>query len=155
MIKSLIIITLSFVLEGNLSNFISINTNFFNTFLVFTSLIIIENILESKESLYMLAGLTGLLYDLIFTDRVGYSILTFILGSIVIKNINKIVKNKSNIIKYIIILIFYRLMSYIILLLVGYLSFDIFKLFHSIYSSIILNLIYIIILKIIFLKNRF
>ncbi|MCI8777965.1 MAG: hypothetical protein HFI87_02310 [Bacilli bacterium] len=154
MIKSIIIITLSFVLESNLSNFISINTNFFNTFLVFSSLIIIENILESKESLYMLAIITGLCYDLVFTDRVGYSIITFLLGFIIIKNINKIVKTKFNIIKYIIIIISYRLISYTILLLIGYLSFDALKLLHSIYSSILLNLIYIIMLKTIFLKNK-
>mgnify|MGYP001063276501 CR=1 FL=1 len=154
MIKSVIIIILSFILESNLSNFISINTNFFNTFLVFSSLIIIDNILESKESLYIFAIFTGILYDLVFTDRIGYSILTFLIGSIIIKNINKISKLKVNIINYLIILIMYRLISYTILLLIGYLSFNPLKLFHSIYSSIILNLLYIITLKIIFIRGK-
>ena len=134
--------------------FISINTNFFNTFLVFSSLIIIDNILESKESLYIFAIFTGILYDLVFTDRIGYSILTFLIGSIIIKNINKISKLKVNIINYLIILIMYRLISYTILLLIGYLSFNPLKLFHSIYSSIILNLLYIITLKIIFIRGK-
>lgn len=154
MIKSLIIIVLSFILEGNLSNYISINTNFFNTCLVFSSLIIISNIIEKKEIFYSLTFFTGLFYDLTFTDRIGYSILTFLLGSIIIKNINKITKIKFNIIKDIIIVISYRLISYIVLLLVGYLSFNTFKLLHSIYSSVILNIIYIFILRVIFRKNR-
>ncbi len=154
MIKSLIIVILSFILEGNLSNYFSINTNFFNTCLVFSSLIIISNIIEKKEAFYLFAFFTGLFYDLFFIDRIGYSILTFLLGSIIIKNINKITKIKFDIIKDIIIIISYRVISYIVLVLIGYLSFDTFKLLHSIYSSIILNIIYIIILTILFRKNR-
>lgn len=153
MIRTILVIILSFLLEENLSNYIPINTNFFNIMFIISSLIIISELIINQNHFYLIAILMGLFYDLIFTNRLGFSVLTFLLTAIFIKNINKLVKTKINIIKYIIILIFYRIISYLILLLVGYLDFSISKLFISIYSSIILNLFYIIILKKIFIRT--
>lgn len=153
MIRTILVIILSFLLEENLSNYIPINTNFFNIMFIISSLIIISELIINQNHFYLIAILMGLFYDLIFTNRLGFSVLTFLLTAIFIKNINKLVKTKLNIIKYIIILIFYRIISYLILLLVGYLDFSISKLFISIYSSIILNLFYIIILKKIFIRT--
>lgn len=153
MIRTVLVIILSFFLEANLSNYISINTNFFNIMFIISSLIIISELITNQNHFYFITILMGLFYDLIFTNRLGFSLLTFFLTAIFIKNINKLVKTKINIIKYIIILIFYRIISYLILLLVGYLDFNISKLFISIYSSIILNLFYIIILKKIFIRT--
>lgn len=153
MIKTIFIIILSFILEGNLSNYISINTNFFNIMFISSSLIIISELIVSKDKFYFISILMGIFYDFLFTNRLGFSILTFLLTAIFIKNISKILKTNINIIKYLVIIIFYRLISYLILLFVGYLNFSLSKLFLSIYSSIILNLIYIIILKKVFIKK--
>lgn len=154
MIKTIIIIILSFILDSNLSNYIPINTSLFNTMFVISSLIIISELIIYQEKFYFIAVITGIFYDFLFTNRLGFSILTFLLTAIFIKNSDKLIKTKIDIIKYLIMLIFYRVVSYLILLFVGYFNFDISKFFMSIYSSLLLNLIYIIILKKIFIKNK-
>lgn len=153
MIK-IIIIILSFILESNLSVYIPLNTNFFHSLLVISSLIIVAELETNNNKFYFISLITGLFYDLLFTNRLGFSLLTFLSTAICIKNINKIIKINFDMLKTIIVIIFYRLISYLILLLIGYLSFNIYKLCSSIYSSIILNVLYVFILKKIFLQNN-
>lgn len=153
MIK-IIIIILSFILESNLSVYIPLNTNFFHSLLVISSLIIVAELETNNNKFYFISLITGLFYDLLFTNRLGFSLLTFFSTAICIKNINKIIKINFDMLKTIIVIIFYRLISYLILLLIGYLSFNIYKLCSSIYSSIILNVLYVFILKKIFLQNN-
>ena len=154
MIKIIIIIFLSLFLECNLSNYIPINTNLFNNFLTVTSLIIISKMLDKKNKFYILSIIVGLIYDLIFTNRLGFSVLMFFLTAVFIKNIDKIVKTHFKIIQYLVIFIFYRFISYLILILTGYLSFNWLVILKAIYSSIIVNLIYIYILNLLFFKNH-
>ena len=154
MIKTIIIIILSFILESNLSIYIPLNTIFFHPIFVISSLIIISKLETSKNTFYFAALIIGLFYDLLFTNRLGFSILTFLLTAVFIKNINKILKINFDFIKTIIVIIFYRIISYLILLLIGYLSLNIYKLCASIYSSIVLNVLYVIILKKIFIRNN-
>lgn len=154
MIKIFIIIFLSIILECNLSNYILINTNFFNNFLTVTSLIIISDMIKDKNRFYFLVIILASFYDLIFTNRFGFSLISFFILAIFIKNIDKIFKTHIKIIKYIIIFILYRIICYLILLLIGYLKFDFFVLLKSIYSSIIINLIYAFFLDYLFLRNH-
>ena len=106
MIKTIIIIILSFILDSNLSNYIPINTSLFNTMFVISSLIIISELIIYQEKFYFIAVITGIFYDFLFTNRLGFSILTFLLTAIFIKNSDKLIKTKIDIIKYLIMLIF-------------------------------------------------
>lgn len=153
MIKILLIIFLSFFLESNLSLFIPINTLFFNICFVFSSLIIISKMVENKNKYYLIVIIISLVYDLIFTNRLGFSVLTFLISSIFIKNIDKLIFSNSDIIKYLSIFVIYRLISYFILIIVGYLTFNYIVLLKSIYSSIILNLVYVLLFNYLFLQK--
>lgn len=153
MIKILLIIFLSFFLESNLSLFIPINTLLFNICFVFSSLIIISKMVENKNKYYLIVIIISLVYDLIFTNRLGFSVLTFLISSIFIKNIDKLIFSNSDIIKYLSILVIYRLISYFILIIVGYLPFNYIVLLKSIYSSIILNLVYVLLFNYLFIKK--
>lgn len=153
MIKILLIIFLSFFLESNLSLFIPINTLFFNICFVFSSLIIISKMVENKNKYYLMVIIISLVYDLIFTNRLGFSVLTFLISSIFIKNIDKLIFSNSDIIKYLSIFAIYRLISYFILIIVGYLPFNYIVLLKSIYSSIILNLVYVLLFNYLFLQK--
>ena len=153
MIKILLIIFLSFFLESNLSLFIPINTLFFNICFVFSSLIIISKMVENKNKYYLIVIIISLVYDLIFTNRLGFSVLNFLISSIFIKNIDKLIFSNSDIIKYLSIFVIYRLISYFILIIVGYLPFNYIVLLKSIYSSIILNLVYVLLFNYLFLQK--
>ena len=153
MIKILLIIFLSFFLESNLSLFIPINTLFFNICFVFSSLIIISKMVENKNKYYLIVIIISLVYDLIFTNRLGFSVLNFLISSIFIKNIDKLIFSNSDIIKYLSIFVIYRLISYFILIIVGYLPFNYIVLLKSIYSSIIFNLVYVLLFNYLFIKK--
>lgn len=152
--KVFFITILSFLLDIILSIFIPINTNFFNYFFVISSLIIISELIEDKTVYYFFVSLISIIYDLFFTSRVGFNLIVFLLCSIFIKNYNIYFKSKNKIIKYISFFILYRLISYFILILTNYYSFNIFSLLKSIYSSILLNLIYVMLINKIFLRHH-
>ena len=153
-LKIFLIIFVSFFLENNLSIFISIDTSFFNSFFVLSSLIIISDLILEKDNFYIISIIIGIIYDLFFTNRIGFSLFTFLLTAIFIKN-NCLFKLKFiNILNCISIFIFYRLVSFFTLFFVGYISFDFLNLLKSIYSSIILNMIYVYVLSYFFLKKR-
>lgn len=155
MIKIFLILFMSFILESNLSVYIPINTSFFNSFFVLSSLIVINDLILEKDKFYILSIFIGVFYDLVFTNRIGFSLLTFLLTAIFIKNNNLFKKFSKNILNYLSIFVFYRLVSFFVLFLIGYVSFDFFYLLKSIYSSIILNIIYVYILSYFFLKKRY
>ena len=152
--KVFFITILSFLLDIILSIFIPINTNFFNYFFVISSLIIISELIEDKTVYYFFVSLISIIYDLFFTSRVGFNLIVFLLCSIFIKNYNTYFKSKNKIIKYISFFVLYRLISYFILILTNYYSFNIFTLLKSIYSSILLNLIYVTLINKIFLQHH-
>lgn len=152
--KVFFITILSFLLDIILSIFIPINTNFFNYFFVISSLIIISELIEDKTVYYFFVSIISIIYDLFFTSRVGFNLIVFLLCSIFIKNYNIYFKSKNKIIKYISFFVSYRLISYFILILTNYYSFNIFSLLKSIYSSILLNLIYVMLINKIFLRHH-
>lgn len=155
MLKIFFIVLLSFILEGNLSIFVSMNTSLFNSFFVLTSLIVISNLILEKDKFYTFSIFMGILYDLVFTNRIGFNLLTFLLTAIFIRNNNLFKRSYKNILNYLSVFIFYRLVSFFVLFLVGYISFDFLMLLKSIYSSIILNIFYVYILNYFFLKKRY
>ena len=84
-------------------------------------------------------------YDLIYTDTIIiHGFLFLIIGYLIIK-LNLLFPNNSlNVmIKGLICIILYRIISYFLLLITANTSFDILLLLKSIYHSLILNLIYV------------
>lgn len=149
------ILVISFILQGILSNYISVDTNIFNLLFPIVALIIIYPYFRKNNSKYFIyAGIYGLLYDLIYTDTFILYVGLFIMIAFVISKLNIIFSNNIINIGFIttIVIAIYRTITYFVLVVVNYLEFDMNILFKSIYSSLLLNVIYAIIIY--FISNR-
>lgn len=146
-----IIIMFSFLFEASFTNIISNNSLFVPLFFI-TSLVILFPYFKNKYINFIIVCLLcGLFYDIAFTDSIFVNTLSFgLCGGLIILGYNYVNYNifSSNIINMI-ILILYRIISYIMLCIVDYISFNEMDLLRGIYSSLIVNLIYGIIIYII------
>lgn len=155
MIKVIIYLLLSFILDGVLSLYLT--HNLLNPLLTITSLIVIYRLFEREEKLYfIIVMIMGLLFDIFYTDTLILNLFVFFLLGLFIKFMNIYLANNfmSFVVKFLLGITCYRLITYIILSLVNYKAFDIMILLTSIYSSIIINLIYLIISYFIFKKEK-
>ena len=150
MIPSIIII--SFILENIVSNIIPVNTTLFNVCFVPISLIIIYPYFNKFNNKYLVTCfITGLCYDLIFTSTLFFYAIIFLVIGVVIKYIcNRLSINTISIsILSIIVILLYIVFVYFVLVVINYFKYDFNYLLKSIYSSIILNVIYAIIIYLI------
>lgn len=136
---SIIIIIASFLLDYLVSRFINSNM----LYPLFTILSIILN----KNNSYILCFLVGLIYDIIFTDTLFLNAVVFIIIMFIIKKLYRLFKDTylTRILIGIISILLYRIMTYIILIITMYSSFDVYFLLQGLYSSILINLIYLFI----------
>ena len=151
------ILILSFLLEGSFSNLVYKNSLFIPLFFI-TSLSIIYPYFNNKKLNFIIVCLIcGMFYDIIFTNSTFINTLSFpICGCLIILGYNYMNYNifSSNFINTI-VLILYRVISYLLLCLVSFTSFNIIELYESIYSSIIANVIYgILIYGLIYILNK-
>ena len=139
-----IIIAFSLLLELIFSNIVPINS-FLTPLFAFTSLVILYPYFKNKNLNYIITcALFGLIYDICFTDSIFINTICFsICGIISILCYNYFKYNiySSNILN-IFNLIIYRIMSYLLLIIVSYLKFNSLILFQGIYNSIVVNIIY-------------
>ena len=149
----MILVLISLILDG----IVSVYTN--NTILIplftLTSLVYIYKYYEKKENIYFLiALLIGILYDSLYTDIILLNSLVFLFLAVIIKILNIYLSHKlsSTIVKLLAIIILYRITTYLILVLFNYIDFNFIYLFKSIYSSVLINIIYLIIVTLIYKK---
>lgn len=152
----LIILSIAFYLEGIFSNFVSISTKFFNPLFALVTLISIYPFFREKRKYFLVCFGYGVLYDFIYTDTLIFHGFLFICIGYLSYHMHKLFSlNIINIIFITFISIFgYRLLSYILLCLVGGYKFIWIKLFYSIVSSIIINIFFVTILYF-FFKPRY
>lgn len=146
-----IIIIFSFLFEASFSNIISNDSLFVPLFLL-TSLVILFPYFKNKKINYIIVCLLcGLFYDISFADSVFINTISFgLCGSFIILLYTYVSYNlcSSNLIN-IIVIILYRIISYIILCIIDYISFNEMRLLEGIYSSLIVNIVYGIVIYII------
>ena len=149
----ILIICLSFIFDNIISLFINQNCIFFPLFSLLSLLIIFSYNLK-KHNYFLLSFGIGFLYDLLFTDTLFVNSGIFLLLSLGIYFIfKKINYNFFNIILVsILLIILYRVITYILFLLNFSISFNIFTLLKGIYSSIIINIVYVSLLY--FIRNK-
>lgn len=152
-------IIISFILDNFISNFINHNSLFYPLFTLLSLIIIYPKFTKKINKYYLTSFLLGLIYDIAVTDTLFLNAFIFLLLSYIINYIfRKIPYNYlSVLIISVISIIYYRVITYIVLLLLNYLNFNILILLKSIYNSLILNIIYITILynkKLIFKKIK-
>lgn len=144
-----IILIISFIFQGVISNLINIDTSVFNLLLPIIALIIIYPFFCKDLSKYLIyAGVYGFLYDLIYTDTLILYAGLFVIIAFIISLLNIFFSNNIINIGFIstLVIVIYRVISYTILVMINYIPTDINLLFHSIYSSLVINILYAIIL---------
>jgi rod shape-determining protein MreD len=134
---------ISFYLEGILSRF-TVNSLFVPLFTLISLIIIYPFLFCYKKDYYILCFILGLLYDISYTSTIFLNAFIFLLIGFIIVKLNLfITNNKFNvIILSIFIILIYRIITYIVLIMIGYLKFNINDLINSILNSIIINIIY-------------
>lgn len=140
----ILIISGSFIFDNIISLCINKNSLFFPLFTLLSLIIIFSYNLKDYNYFLLCFGI-GLLYDVVFTDTLFLNSSIFLFFSLCIYLIfKKINYNLFNIILVSLLLIFvYRIITYILFLLSFKAHFNLFTLLSGVYSSIIINIVYI------------
>ncbi len=144
---SIITIIVSFILDGIISNFISLDSYLKPLFTV-VSLIIIYPFLHNKQNEYLkIAFITGILYDIIYTNTIFLNAIIFILLAFTIIKINVFITNNFINVGFIslFIVIIYKIVNFFILVIIGYLNLNFNVLLNSIIKSLLLNILYTVV----------
>lgn len=147
-----IVLIISFILEGIFTNLVSINSLFIPLFTI-TSLIMLYPYFNNKKNNYnynyiITTAITGIFYDIAYTNSLFVNTFAFVICGLLVILINNYVtpnilsRNCTNLV----IIISYRIITYFILCIFGYMHFNESILLKGIYSSLILNIIFGIIL---------
>ncbi len=147
-----VVILISLFLELALSNVLP---NILTPLLLLTSITFVYPLFKKNNTNYFIVCIiSGLLYDIIINSTFINTITFGICSGIVIFIYNYLKYNilNSSIIN-IIVIIFYRTISYLLLFILDYTNFNIFVLTEGIYNSLIINVIYGILLY--FIINLF
>ena len=150
MILGILIVLISFFLDAFLSMYIPISVSNYNMLVpMFTiiSLIISYPFFNGNEKNYLITCLVfGILYDITFTNTFGLNLALFFgIGFLIIFMDGGLSNNLfSLIVKMLVIIILYDLLTYLILLLLNYIDYGILTLIIKIGKSLILNTIYLI-----------
>ena len=150
-----LILIISFYLEGALTLLFSPNTLFLNLFTILGIYIVYPLFKDKKRNYFITSLIFGFLYDLVYMKEFGINLILFLLFAFLISIIRDNFEETffSNILTSSLIIIVYRLFTYFIYIFFNNLSFDLNLLLKSIYSSLILNYIYVIILYILLKKK--
>ena len=138
-----IIVIISFLLEGIVSNFVPIN-GFLTPLFTLVALIIIYPLFDEVSEYYKYAFVTGLAYDLFYTDTILFHAIIFCFMAFIITRLNLVLSdNYLNILVIMgICILIYRVVTYSLLVLVSTMAFDFMALIISVLKSLIINLIY-------------
>ena len=148
MIISLIIIIVSLLLDGILSNFLPYlytNLSIFTPLFTLVSIFMIYPFFKKKEKTYfILIFIVGIIYDLLYTNLLFFNGVLFITIGLLIKYIYKTYEiTPLRLILYIIILITsYEFLTSLVLLIYNVVEFTFYKVFYKIINSLVLNIIY-------------
>ena len=148
MLVSIIIIIISFILDGVLTNFLPYgveNISLFTPLLTIVALVVIYNFFYHEEkNYYILSFIIGILYDLFYTNLLFLDGLLFLLIAFVITKIYKLVGfNYMWIALDILIsIIIYECSFALVIVIFNLIPMTIYRLLYKIGHSIILNIIY-------------
>ena len=144
----MIIMIISFFLDGILSNLLTYSTYLY-PLCSLLSLVIIAPYFKKRciQKYFVYSAILGLLYDIVYTETLFLNMVLFFLIAVLIKLIYNLIKNTllNTYIISLFIIICYRLSNYLIFLLIKYLSFNLKILFDSIINSLLLSFSYILI----------
>lgn len=129
----IIIVLFSTILDYYISSFLNENT----LFLPLLTLITLYLIDANNTIIFII----GLIYDILYTNVLFFDALIYLFSIFLVRKINF----KSKIISSLILIINYRVICYLVLLFFNNIKFDLYWLIKNIYSSLIVNIIYMFI----------
>lgn len=143
-----VVIILSFLFDGIFSNLITNNSLLVPFFSLVCLLILYPYFNSNNGRFVIISGIVGLFYDIIYADSIFVNTFIFIIISIFIIRMSEYANyNLLNLcVLTIISICLYRVLSYLLLCIVGYLNFNEIILMKGICNSLIINIIYCIIL---------
>lgn len=145
---AIIIIIISLFLDGFLTNLLPYTGNslsFFTPQLTLVCLFAIYPLYIKKRKKYYLTSIvTGIIYDLLYTNLLLFNGTLFFLTALLVKKIYKNLEiNYLNIIIYVVILIaFYEITQALLIMIFNLVPITITKLINKIIKSLLLNIIY-------------
>lgn len=145
----IVIIILSFILEGIFTNIVSMNSIFLPLFTI-TSLVITYPYFnkEKKYKFIIMSIILGIMYDIVYTNSLFINTFSFTICGLIIIFIDFLIPDSffGKIGTNLLLIIIYKIISYFLLIIFGFIKLNYNILFKGIYSSLILNIIYGIIL---------
>lgn len=147
MIISIIILIISFLIEGLLSNYLSstINDmNIFSTLYTLIALVVIYPYFYNEKKYYILLIVFGILMDVVYTNTFMMNLILFLIISLIVKFLNFILPENilmANI-RAIIAILSYHVLSFIILKIINYNTYPISLLYDICVNSILMTVIY-------------
>ena len=138
---------ISFLLDGLLSNYMSINIidpSCFRTIYSVISLVIIFNYFDNDTKFLKILLIIGILFDIVYTNTFLLNIIIFLIIYLINKKINIFIPNNLFTInlKSFLSITIYHTLSYIILLLANYQNYPFKYLLLILSRSIIMTIIY-------------
>ena len=154
----IVIIVISLLLDGILTNFLPYLVNDLSIFTPMFTLVVISIIYpyyrKDEKKFFITVFITGLIYDLLYTNLLCFNGLLFLLIGYLSKIIYSNYRmNYLKLIIYIIIIItIYESVTGLVLFIFNLVPISIYKIFYKITHSLILNIIYAEIIYFIFDK---
>ena len=139
----LIVTFLSFILEYVVNGFF--HGTIFSGLIIFSSLILLEPFFKkNKEKFFVFCFIVGFIYDFVYTGTYFMNAGIFLLVGVFVSFINSVTPNNFlvSVLELVLMILFYRVITFFFFAINGVVDFDFFLLFKSIYSSILMNLIY-------------
>lgn len=138
----------SFLLDGILSRYILPNTLFIPLFTIVSLVLIYPYFNDNNFRYFKYIAILGLLYDIVYFDTLFLNFFIFMIIGFVIIFLSYLLSNNwyINLGVTVISIVLYRLIHYIFIVLFKNYTFSFMALFESIYSSLILNIIYFIVM---------
>lgn len=144
MILSIILLIISFLLQGLVSNFIGVNSSIFYTIYVLISLLIIYPHFENKNKYLILLFIFGLLMDLVYTNTTLLNVSLFFIIYYFSRMFhfflpyNLLTINISNILSVFI----YNIITFLMLVILRVDSYSFISLIKLLGSSILMSIIF-------------
>lgn len=141
----IIVLIISFILDSLISNYIPLNSLLSPLLTIMALIIIYPYCNGDKKKYYLACFITGVFYDLIYTNTIVIHGFLFVMIAFIITKLNLILSNNylNVMIMAVVCIIAYRTSCYILLLMTNNVDGNLLSLIKSIYSSLILNLIYV------------
>ena len=148
MFISLIIMIVSFMLDGFLSSYMPYLLNNISSFTpVFTVvglIIIYPYFYHQDKNYFCLCAIFGILYSIAYTNTLYLYGFIFLLMGLLIRGLNKLMTNNiiNTLVITIVTIIGYELITYSLLLIIGYINYNVIVVVYKILKSILMNVIY-------------